>query len=65
MNCQYFGICGGCNNFALDYTSQIRQKYERTLEEFVSFLAPQNVDIEVFSSPQSGFRARTELRFFA
>ena len=64
MNCQYFGICGGCNNFALDYTSQIRQKYERTLEEFVSFLAPQNVDIEVFSSPQSGFRARTELRFF-
>ena len=68
MQCQYFGICGGCNHFTLDYNAQLQDKYERTLQEFTPLLqtqdTSQSVHIEVFASPQSGFRARSDLRFF-
>ncbi|TLD90098.1 MULTISPECIES: tRNA (uridine(54)-C5)-methyltransferase TrmA [Helicobacter] len=66
MECRYFGICGGCDNFTQSYTEHLQGKYKRTLEEFEPFLesANTNGNIEVFLSPESGFRARSEMRFF-
>lgn len=61
MKCEHFGQCGGCPNM-IDYKSQLESKLMQTTQEFQALL--NGVDIEVFASPQSGFRARCELRFY-
>ncbi len=71
MNCEHFGICGGCTNIQ-DYSTQLQTKHNLTLQEFQSFLDTKSKNfqyptnplaIEVFASPQEGFRARAEFRF--
>ncbi|MCX2716168.1 tRNA (uridine(54)-C5)-methyltransferase TrmA [Helicobacter sp. MIT 21-1697] len=70
MNCKHFGVCGGCTNIQ-DYSAQLQAKHNLTLQEFHSFIFDKDSQsshspspIEVFASPQEGFRARAEFRFY-
>lgn len=55
MNCEHFEICGGCQ-VKEDYITQLQQKSQKFKELFGFF------PDEVFSSPETGFRARAEFR---
>ena len=55
MKCHHFGICGGCS-LELEYDAQVESKKQYFFEIFNFY------PNEVFTSPDSGFRARAELR---
>lgn len=61
MNCKHFGSCGSCGLFDISYEEQLKQK-----EVYVSaLLAPFYTDkLEVFDSPSSQYRARSEFRIW-
>ena len=61
MECRYFGVCGSCTLYHLDYDAQIEQK-----KEFISALfKPLHVkNYEVFTSPSSHYRSRSEFRIW-
>lgn len=56
MICSYFHQCGGCS-LPLSYQAQLKEK-ERMIEDLG--FSPQSI----FTSPQSGFRARAEFRIY-
>lgn len=61
MNCKHFGSCGSCGLFDISYVEQLRQKEERVS----TLLAPfYNDKLEVFDSPTSHYRARSEFRIW-
>lgn len=61
MNCKHFGYCGSCGLFDTSYEAQLKQK-----ESYVSsLLAPFYAGtLEVFDSPSSHYRARSEFRIW-
>ena len=61
MTCKHFGTCGSCGLHALSYAEQLKEK-----ENNVStLLAPFYSDtLEVFDSPSSHYRARSEFRIW-
>ena len=61
MECPSFGVCGSCTLYNLSYNEQLEQKYSRVKE----LLSPYwHQELEVFSSPDSGYRARAEFRIW-
>ncbi len=61
MTCEHFGSCGSCGLYDLSYKEQLQQKEERVS----SLLAPFYTEkLEVFDSPDSHYRARSEFRIW-
>jgi len=61
LNCKHFGSCGSCGLFDISYEEQLRQKEQRVS----TLLAPfYNEKLEVFDSPTSHYRARSEFRIW-
>lgn len=61
MFCNYFGICGSCTIFGVDYASQLRQKVD---EQIASFRDLFDGHFEVFASETQAFRARAEFKIY-
>ncbi len=61
MKCEHFGTCGSCSVYELSYEEELKAKKEQVLE----LLSPFDVeDLEVFSSPDSHYRARSEFKIW-
>jgi tRNA (uracil-5-)-methyltransferase len=61
MTCKHFGSCGSCGLYELSYKEQLTQKEMRVS----GLLAPFYSDkLEVFDSPTSHYRARSEFRIW-
>lgn len=61
MTCKHFGTCGSCGLFDLSYSEQLEQKTQRVS----TLLAPfYQEELEVFDSPSSFYRARSEFRIW-
>lgn len=61
MKCHYFGKCGSCTLYALDYTEQVAYKQEAMRHLF----APLHVQhFDFFSSPSEHYRGRSEFRIW-
>jgi len=61
MECKYFGICGSCRQYKLNYEEQIEKKQNYIKELF----EPLHVkDFETFTSPDSHYRNRAEFRIW-
>ena len=58
MDCNYFGVCGSCTLYDLDYEKQVEKKSEYIKELFSL------ESLEVFKSPQSHYRSRAEFRIW-
>ena len=59
MECRYFGECGSCTLYDMDYRSQLEYKkenFDRLLGKYI------DTETEIFPSPQSHYRARAEFR---
>ena len=61
MNCKYFGECGACVDYVDGYDGQLERKKEINGERFLSFYKGK---IEVFKSPQSHYRLRSEFKIW-
>lgn len=61
MECSSFGLCGSCSEFKLPYKEQLEAKKSR-VEELFSDLY--DGEIEIFSSKDSGYRARAEFKIY-
>jgi len=61
MTCKHFGTCGSCGLYELNYQEQLVQKEKRVS----ALLAPFYTEsLEVFDSPDSHYRARSEFRIW-
>jgi len=61
MECSYFGKCGSCTLYTLDYVAQVEHKKDvmRTL------FAPLSIkDFDFFTSPSEHYRGRSEFRIW-
>ena len=61
MTCKHFGSCGSCGLYALGYEEQLQQKEQRVSKLLSPFY---NKKLEVFDSPTSHYRARSEFRIW-
>ncbi len=61
MECQYFGVCGSCQNFEGGYAAQLQRKVEENRKRFAPFYHDK---ITVFPSPQINYRYRAEFRIW-
>ncbi len=61
MQCPSFGVCGSCTLFDMSYDEQLRQKSQRVKELLKPFYEG---EFDIFSSPDSGYRARAEFRIW-
>jgi len=61
MTCKHFGSCGSCGLYELSYKEQLQQKEERVSALLRSFYTE---NLEVFDSPDSHYRARSEFRIW-
>jgi len=61
MTCKHFGSCGSCGLHALSYEEQLKQKETRVSDLLAPFYSEK---IEVFDSPSSHYRARSEFRIW-
>jgi tRNA (uracil-5-)-methyltransferase len=61
MECNYFGICGGCNLVDMSYDEQLDFKIQREKDRFKDIYLD---DIDVIRSDDGGFRNRAEFRIF-
>ncbi len=61
MDCKYFGICGGCTNYKIDYAQQAMLKLKSIQEQFQ---AEFQGDIEMHQSLSSHYRARAEFKIW-
>ena len=59
MECKHFGSCGSCSLYEQSYAEQLREKEARVSELLAPFYPGRP---EVFSSPESHYRARAEFR---
>ena len=61
LDCKHFGTCGSCGLFDLSYEEQLTQKEQRVS----GLLSPFYTEaLEVFDSPPSHYRARSEFRIW-
>ena len=61
MECSYFGKCGSCTLYALDYNAQVAHKQGAVSALF----APLNVkEFDFFPSPSEHYRGRSEFRIW-
>ena len=61
MECSYFGACGSCSLYALDYEAQKTYKQEHIKGLFESLNMP---PFEFFASPSEHYRGRSEFRIW-
>ena len=61
MTCKHFGSCGSCGLYALSYAEQLKQKEIRVSGLLAPFFSEK---LEVFDSPDSHYRARSEFRIW-
>jgi len=61
MTCKHFGSCGSCGLYALSYEEQLKQKETRVSGLLAPFFSEK---LEVFDSPDSHYRARSEFRIW-
>lgn len=59
MDCKHFGTCGACRNYENGYESQLDDKQTRVTKMFAPFFKEK---IEVFSSKDKHYRARSEFK---
>ncbi len=59
MECSYFGVCGSCKEYELNYEEQVEKKksYIKSL-----FLPLNGIDFKAFTSPDIHYRNRAEFR---
>jgi len=61
LYCKYFGECGSCTIYQIEYSSELLEKKQKVL----SLLSPFGVkDLEVFNKDESNYRARSEFRIW-
>jgi len=61
LNCKYFGECGSCTIYGIEYKKELQEKKNRVLSQLSLFGVE---DLEVFSSSDSHYRARAEFRIW-
>jgi len=61
LECKYFGQCGACRLYEHGYDAQLQEKLQLNKERFNSFYQG---DIDIFASPQSHYRARSEFKIW-
>ena len=61
MNCKHFGTCGSCGLYELSYPEQLKRKKERVSKLLLPFY---QAEPELFDSPDSHYRARSEFRIW-
>lgn len=61
MNCEYFGRCGSCTLYDMNYEEQLNFKLQREKERFQEFYTK---DIDIIRSEDSNFRNRAEFRIW-
>ncbi|MEA1952777.1 MAG: tRNA (uridine(54)-C5)-methyltransferase TrmA [Campylobacterota bacterium] len=61
MTCKHFGSCGSCGLYELSYEEQLKQKEKRVSGLLAPFYREK---LEVFDSPASHYRARSEFRIW-
>lgn len=61
MECRHFGTCGACTNYEGGYEYQLEQKLLHHQEMFKEYYTK---EIEVFPSPHTHYRARSEFKIW-
>jgi len=61
MHCDYFGVCGSCKLYELNYNEQVNKKQDYIKELFDSLHVK---DFETFISPDIHYRNRAEFRIW-
>ena len=61
LTCKHFGSCGSCGLYEISYAEQLTRKKERVSELLAPFYQEA---LEVFDSPTSHYRARSEFRIW-
>jgi len=61
MECKHFGQCGSCKIYEDGYSAQLEEKVTNTKELFSQFT---DIEGDIFSSPESNFRFRSEFKIF-
>ncbi|MDF1882315.1 tRNA (uridine(54)-C5)-methyltransferase TrmA [Sulfurimonas sp. MAG313] len=61
MTCKHFGSCGSCGLYDLGYDEQLKEKESRVTALLLPFYEKK---LEVFDSPSSHYRARSEFRIW-
>jgi len=61
MTCKHFGSCGSCGLYDTSYEEQLRSKETRVSALLAPFYSEK---LEVFDSPSSHYRARSEFRIW-
>jgi tRNA (uracil-5-)-methyltransferase len=61
MQCDYFGVCGGCSLGELSYEEQLTYKIKREKERFIDLY---DKEFDIIKSSDGGFRNRAEFRIW-
>ena len=61
MNCKHFGSCGSCSLYEMNYSEQSERKEKKVSGLLFPFYQEA---LEVFDSPDSHYRARSEFRIW-
>ena len=61
MNCEYFGKCGSCSLYEMNYDEQLEFKIKREEKRFEEFI---NKKFDVIKSETQNFRYRAEFRIW-
>jgi tRNA (uracil-5-)-methyltransferase len=61
LNCKYFGECGSCTIYKIDYKDELISKKKKILSLLSSFGVK---ELELFSANESNYRARAEFRIW-
>ncbi len=61
MKCEYFGKCGSCTLYEMNYDEQLEYKINTEKERFSNFT---NCDFDIIKSGEENFRNRAEFRIW-
>lgn len=61
MECSYFGKCGSCTLYTLDYNAQVAHKQAHMADLFASLHVK---EFDFFASPSEHYRGRSEFRIW-
>lgn len=61
MQCEYFGICGSCRDYAEGHEGQLNRK----VSDIQTMFSPlYQGEIEIFTSPEQNYRSRAEFKIY-
>ncbi len=61
MTCEYFGKCGSCKLYEMNYEQQLEYKIKREKQRFSNFT---NIEFDIIKSEEENFRYRAEFRIW-